>query len=360
MKKLATIALSLVAASTILTADSIEGAFAKGKTTGEISIFSNSTNNSGNIADTAFTVGSLNLLYSTDSFYGLKANVGMRTNMLIDEKDDGFYDDSTNAVVNVANLEYSRGIGTLILGRQAIDLEWIGDYHNAVVGVLSSNGLTLVAGYTESKAVTKADASLEKYSKFNGDDGAYVVDATYDIAGHAKVNGYYMDAPNLFSAVGGKIEGSAMGINLVAKYAQTKEDTVGNSDGDIMAFEAGYSTDDYGLKAGYIATDKTGGIGSLTALGDNINPLDTGNAVYKTDAKTYYVGANASVAGFALGTLYGSTEYDTANKNEKELNLTIGKELTKNFNASILYADIDAEDNASDNNYISATISYSF
>ncbi len=358
-------ALSVVASAHLFAADSIEGAFAAGKTTGEISVFTNSTTNSGSTADTGFTIGSLNLLYSTDSFHGLKANVGMRTTMLIDEKDDGNYDDSEKAVLNVANLEYSRGIGTLIAGRQEIGLEWIGDYHNAVVGVLSTNGLTLIAGYTESKAVTNSDEPLTKFSKFNGEDGAYVVDATYDIAGHAKVNAYYMDAPDLFSAVGGKIEGSAMGINVVAKYAQTKEDAVDTPDGDIMAFEAGYSTDAFGVKAGYIATDKTGGIGSLAALGDNINPLDTGNAVYGTDAKTYYVGANASVAGFDLGALYGSTKYDsyegvTTAGTEKELNLTIGKELAKNFNASILYADISAEDSASDSSYISAQLTYSF
>lgn len=295
--------------------------------------------------------------------------------MLINEKNDADYDNEADkVVVNVANLEYSRGIGTLIAGRQAIGLEWIGDYHNAVVGVLSTNGLTLTAGYTDSKAVTDPDAPLAKFSDI-GEDGAYVVDAVYDIAGHAKVNAYYMTADTVynsdgdllkgFSAVGGKIEGSAMGINLVAKYAQTKEDAVGTPDGDIMAFEAGYSTDAFGVKAGYIATDKTGGIGSLAALGDNINPLDTGNAVYGTDAKTYYVGANASVAGFDLGALYGSTKYDsyegvTTAGTEKELNLTIGKELAKNFNASILYADISAEDSASDSSYISAQLTYSF
>ena len=366
-------ALSVVASAHLFAADSIEGAFAAGKTTGEISAFYNSTDNKTD--DTSVTIGSLNLLYSTDSFHGLKANVGMRTNMLINEKNDADYDnDADKVVVNVANLEYSRGIGTLIAGRQAIGLEWIGDYHNAVVGVLSTNGLTLVAGYTDSKAITDPDAPLAKFSDI-GEDGAYVVDAVYDIAGHAKVNAYYMTADTVynsdgdllkgFSAVGGKIEGSAMGINVVAKYAQTKEDAVDTPDGDIMAFEAGYSTDAFGVKAGYIATDKTGGIGSLAALGDNINPLDTGNAVYGTDAKTYYVGANASVAGFDLGALYGSTKYDsyegvTTAGTEKELNLTIGKELAKNFNASILYADISAEDSASDSSYISAQLTYSF
>lgn len=370
-------ALSAVASAHLFAADSIEGAFAAGKTTGEISAFYNSTDNKTG-DDSSIAIGSLNLLYSTDSYHGLKANVGMRTNMLINEKNDADYDnDADKVVVNVANLEYSRGIGTLIAGRQSIALEWIGDYHNAVVGVLSANGMTLTAGYTDSKAVTDPDAPLAKFSDI-GEDGAYVVDAVYDL-GHAKVNAYYMTADtvynadgalvNGFSAVGGKIEGSAMGINVVAKYAQTKEDVVDTPDGDIMAFEAGYSTDAFGVKAGYIATDKSGGIGSLAALGDNINLFDTGNAVYGTDAKTYYVGANTSVAGFDLGALYGSTKYDSytntagdtfTNGTEKELNLTVGKELAKNFKATVLYADISAESSADDSSYISAQLTYSF
>ena len=121
-------ALSVVASAHLFAADSIEGAFAAGKTTGEISAFYNSTDNKTD--DTSVTIGSLNLLYSTDAYHGLKANVGMRTNMLINEKNDADYDnDADKVVVNVANLEYSRGIGTLIAGRQAIGLEWIGDYH---------------------------------------------------------------------------------------------------------------------------------------------------------------------------------------------------------------------------------------
>ena len=370
-------ALSVVASAHLFAADSVEGAFAAGKTTGDISLYTLSTNNSGSTADTGYTTGSVAIKYSTDSYLGLKANMGVRATGVLNEKTSGDYKDSLGNVnkelVNIANLEYTRGVGTLIIGRQPVDLEWISDYHNAAVGILDLKPLTLVAGYTESKAVAKPDLPLGKFAKFNGDKGAYTLDATYDIAANAKVNAYYMDAPDLFSAVGGKIGGSIAGIDAFVKYATTKEDAAGKADGKIYNAQLGYTLAGVNLAAGYVKTDKTGGAGSLPSIGDNICPLDLGssiyNLVYTYDAKTTYGKISTDVAGFTLGAVYASIKHDDyrtpsgtayVKGTDKELDLTVQKDIAKNLSAKVLYTNISAEVAANDQSYISALLTYKF
>jgi hypothetical protein len=366
-------ALSVVASAHLFAADSVEGAFAAGKTTGDISLYTLSTNNSGSTADTGYTTGSVAIKYSTDSYLGLKANMGVRATGLFNEKTSGDYNDANKEIVNIANLEYTRGVGTLIVGRQPVDLEWISDYHNAAVAILDLKPLTLVAGYTESKAVAKPDLVLGKFAKFNGNKGAYTLDATYDIAANAKVNAYYMDAPDLFSAVGGKIGGSIAGVDAFVKYATTKEDVAGTADGKIYNAQLGYTLAGVNLAAGYVKTDKTGGAGSLPAIGDNICPLDLGSSIYSLvytyNAKTTYGKISTDVAGFTLGAVYASIKHDDyTSPNEtiyvkgtdKELDLTVQKDIAKNLSAKVLYTNISAEVAANDQSYISALLTYKF
>lgn len=62
MKKLLGLTtISLVAATSIYAANSVEDAFAKGKTTGELSVYTESRGNGGTTADTGYTVGSIYL-----------------------------------------------------------------------------------------------------------------------------------------------------------------------------------------------------------------------------------------------------------------------------------------------------------
>jgi hypothetical protein len=220
------------------------------------------------------------------------------------------------------------------------------------------------------KITTNAnDGALSKFAKI-GTDGANVLDVTYEIAKTTKVGAYYMDAPEVFSAVGAKVEAEVSGLGVVAKYAKTSEDTANTPNGSIMALDLAYSIGEIALNGGYIKTGKDNGIGSISALGDNINPLDSGELsngsarVYGTDAKTLYVGTSTTVAGFELGALYGTTSYKgtTKDEDESELNLTASWEckFVKNLNISALYANISAESSAGDSSYYSLQAVYSF
>jgi len=356
-------------------ATSLEDAFAKGKVSGEIGGYITSANNGGATTDTAYSLGSVALNYETASLNGFKASLGFMASTKIDSKNGGYGDDTPKSIMNVANVSYASDAFTVIAGKQAIDLEWISDYHEAVVGVVSAiPNTTIILGHTERVNTSANDGALEEFSSMLAGgavemkDGANVLDVTYEIDKTTKVGAYYMNAPDLFSAVGAKVEAEVAGLGVVAKYAQTSEDVANAAtngvDGSIMALDLGYSVGELALNGGYISTDSKGAIGSIFALGDNINPLDTGDKVYGTDAKTLYVGATTTVSGFELGAIYGTTSYDNAgaSEDESELNLTASWEckFVKNLKVSVLYANVSAESANDDKSYYSAQLAYSF
>ncbi len=334
--KLATI--SLFAASSIFAADTLEDAFKGGTTTGELSVYGVSKNAKGknitndNYQDSGYTVGSMYLNYSTAELNGFKATLGARANHLFDEKETDDYwgqDDNGNtlekvkAVVTEANISYANDMVTIIAGRQPIDLEWIGDYHDALVGVLTYDKLTAIAGVTQGVMVADPDGALTKMGDILDKDDkktkAAVLDLSYAINDNLSVGAYYMDAQDLFSAVGGSVTGSIDALTATAKYAQTSEDAANTKDGDIYALDLSYAIGEIAtVGGGYITTDKKGGTGTIAALGDNISPFEDGNQVYGTDAKTWYLSASTEVAGFGLGALYGETKYEGNNGTEKE------------------------------------------
>ncbi len=321
------LAVASILGSTVY-ASSIEDAFAKGKVTGELSVYTTSVNNSGSTPDTGYSLGALSLGYETASVDGFKASVGFMGATELSDKNGGYTDGAPKSIMNIANVSYASDKYTVIAGKQAIDLEWIEDYHEAVVGVVTAiPNATIILGHTERKTGSANDAPLTEFSKSGMKGGANVLDVTYSVNETTKVNGYYMDASEVFSAIGGKVSTEVAGLGITGKYAQSNEDVAAN-DGKIMALDLTYKVGEIGLNGGYIKTDKIGAIGSLAALGDKISPADTGLAAYGTDAKTMYVGASTSVAGFDLGALYAATN---APFDSKELNLSVGKELAKNF-----------------------------
>jgi len=359
MKKLT---MSLVVSAIVASgafATSLEDAFIKGKTTGELSAYTTADSK----ADTGLSLGSISLNYETASIDGFKASLGLIANTKLNSKNDTSFDGAPKSVINVANISYASDAFTVIAGKQAIDLEWISDYHEAVVGVVNTiPNTTIIVGHTEKfNANAKNDAALSRFNTI-GTKGANVVDATYQINDTTKVGAYYMDAPDLFSAVGAKVETEVNGAGVVAKYATTFEDVADTKDGTIIALDLSYKVGEIGFNGGFIKAGKNNGVGSLTTLGDNINPLDSVDSkVYNTDAKTLYVGATTTIDRFTLNGIYGTTDYD-ASKKESELNLSASWEckFVKNLNVSVLYANISAESSTDDKSYYSAQLVYSF
>ncbi|WP_419770681.1 MAG: Opr family porin [Candidatus Marinarcus sp.] len=363
MKKLSLVACGLLISSSALFAESstIKEAFANGKASGDITVYTENVDAKGGTADSALTSGSIGLSFETDTIYGISAKVGFRGNHELDSKESGDYVASyaNKGIITEANVKYEDDNVALIIGRQAIDLEWLGDYNDAVVGVIKAvPNTSIILGYTNRKAEIGIDTQ-EDFTEITK-DGAYVLDVQYTGVEGLLINPYYYSALNFADFYGTKVAYDTDMFGVTAHYAQTNEDVSTTDDGDILNLEARLNVAGVALAAGYIQTDKTGAVGSMSAYGDNINPFDDGTNVYGTDATTYYGSASYTIADVSLTALYGTTEYGTTNTDTDELNLIVGYNFTEELSASVTYVNYDDTAAAKDYDKVYANVTYAF
>ncbi len=376
MKKLSLVASAIILSSTFAMAESnsIKEAFANGTTSGDITLFYQSQDNDKS-TDSGVLAGEIGLNYETDSFMGFSAAVGFRAQHDLWEDNDGDFDGAyaNNAIMNVANIKYGNDDFFAIVGRQEIDLEWLGDFNEAVVvGVTAIADTTIVAGYTNRQAAVDPDevTDFEELTK----NGAYVLDVKTSVGiDGLELNPYFYTAPDAVDFYGLKASYDNDIFGVTGHYAASSVDSVvvfgdgteqtGIEDGDIMHLEARLNVvENLGVAFGYISTDSKGGTGLMDTYGDNISPFEDGNNTYAADADTWYLGAEYAIGNLGLLALYGQTDYDN-NLEEAELNLGVSYAFTEELSAELLYVNYNDKDNATDTgdyDKILAGISYSF
>ncbi|MAD42978.1 MAG: hypothetical protein CL623_11395 [Arcobacter sp.] len=342
----------LLSTSMAFGADSIDEAFKSGSVSGDITLYGVTTDNKGGTANTDDSYATTGLAYETASYMGLSAKSGFRAGHAF-----GSSTLANDALMTEAYIKYATEGFFLSVGRQAIDLEWLGDYNESVVaGITAIPDTTIVLGYVNQQAAADED-EIGDFSEIT-EDGAYVIDAKYTGLTNVELNPYFYSAPDVADFYGLKATYSADMFGVVAQYAASSEDT--GSDGSIGHIEANTSISGISAALGYIKTDKTAGVASISAYGDNISPFDNGVNTYSADAKTVYGSLGYSIAGVDLGLLYGETDY-AVNSEEKELNLTAGYSITDSLGLSLLYVKYDEEGSSiNDSDYASATLAYSF
>jgi len=373
MKNLSLVTSAVLLSSTVALADSnsIKEAFANGTTSGDITVYGESIDNK-NAKDTGLASGSIGLNYETDSFKGFSASVGFRANHEFQEVVDTSdvnpanhytYDNTfaNNAIMNVAAVKYATDAYFISVGRQAIDLEWLGDFNEAVVaGITAVPDTTIILGYTDRQAEIGFDV-VEDFTDVNGNKGAYVVDVKNNSIENVELNPYFYSAPDVADFYGLKASYDNDMFGATAHYAKSNEDT--QQDGDIYNLEGRLNVVGISFAAGYIGTDKTVGRGSMDAFGDNMSPFEEGNHTYDPDAKTYYGSIGYEIAGVELAALYGQTKYDNSGIKDKEneLNLSVGYSFTEELSASLMYVDYDDKSTANgDYDKVFANVTYSF
>ena len=315
----------LLSTSMAFGADSIDEAFKTGSVSGDITLYGTKADNKGGTADTDASFATTGIAYETASYMGLSAKAGFRAGHA--------FDDSTlanDALMTEAYVKYANDMFSLTVGRQEIGLEWLGDYNEAIVaGITAVPDTTIVLGYVNQQAAADED-EIGDFAEVT-EDGVYGADVKYTGLSGVELNPYFYSAPD------------------VADFY-----------GSIAHVEASTSLAGISAALGYIKTDKTAGVASISAYGDSISPFDNGVNTYSADAKTVYGSLGYSVAGVDLGLLYGETDY-SVNSEEKELNLTAGYSITDSLGLSLLYVKYDEEGSSSnDSDYASATLAYSF
>lgn len=346
-------------------ANSIKEMFTNAKISGDVVLYGEKQFNSGSNKDAGFTMNSIGLNLETAEFNGFKANVGFRSNHKISEVEDHDYDggaDQPAALLHTANISYENDYIAVTLGRQEIDLEWMGDFHEAYFGVLKAIPDTeITVGHSDRMAVADADAVLEKYDNFDGKkNGVNVVDVKYEGIKGLVVNPYYYSIQDLADWYGAKVEYDTDNYGATLHYAASSEDVTAADDGSIMAAELRASISDFSANLGYITTDKDAGIGSMETVGENVNPLEDGNQVYSADADTVYLGVEYEKDALVLGAIYGSTKYSANSDREGELNIGVEYGVTDELTLGALFINVDAENSDDDYNRVTLTAAYEF
>lgn len=376
MKKLSLVTSAVLLSSTVAMADSnsIKEAFANGTTSGDVTVYGESIDNK-NAKNTGLVSGSIGLNYETDTFKGFSASLGFRANHEFQEVVDTSDVDPANhytydntfansAIMNVAALKYANDDFFVSVGRQEIDLEWLGDYNESIVaGITAIPNTTIVLGYTDRKAEIGIDV-VEDFHEVSK-KGAYVIDVKNSSIENLELNPYFYSAPDEADFYGLKVSYDTDMFGATAHYATTNQDStsvVTVDDGDIAHVEGRLNVAGVAFAAGYIKTDNKG-TGSLSAYGDNISPFEDGNNTYGSDAKTYYGSIGYEIAGLELAALYGQTKYDNSGIKDKEneLNLSVGYSFTEELSASLMYVDYDDKSTANgDYDKVFANVTYSF
>ena len=366
-KTVSLIASGLILSSTMaFGADTIDSAFKEGKVSGSLALYGEKYDHKDGEKDSGFGNANATVAFETGSFYGLNAKAEFKGNLDLGEVEDGDRENGApfenNSLMTEAYIKYAKEGFALTAGRQAVDLEWLGDYHEAVVAAITAiPDTTVVLGYTQRKAESGIDLS-EDFHEFNGNKGAYVIDVKYAGLEGIEFNPYAYSAPDVADWYGLKTTFTADMFGAVAHYAISSEDT--QDDGSIGHLELNTTLSGVSAAVGYIKTDKDVGAGSmLAAEGDNISPFEDGTQVYEADARTVYGSLGYTIADIELGALYGQTTYGSTDDKEKELNLTASYPITESLVASLLYGDVTADSNNtdySDYNKVLASVEYTF
>ncbi len=343
-------------------ADNLSDAFKNGAVSGDLNLFYKGIDNR-TAADSGYGTGLLGLKYETAPLHGLQLGLAVRHGSELDEDNPGDSDEGVGTLLTEAYISYEGDDFGAVLGRQAIDLEWVGDYHEAVT--LTSDMLPateLTAGYSRSLAVADEDDLQHSFSDI-GDDGAWFLDARVSPAEGLLLNPYYIYTDGVFDGLGLKADFEhASGLGLTAHYAASDVEVAGEADGAILLLELRGMLGGLALAVGYIDTDKRGGVGHLDELGENINPLEEGNQVYGADARTWYLGAEYRIGHATLGLLVGNSNY-AGNSKEREVDLGLAYDLADiaaNLSLNLVYADIAADAGSDDYEKLTLMLSYGF
>jgi hypothetical protein len=344
--------------------NSLANAFKKGTVSGSVNVYAEKYNISNN-ANHGFSMDSVDLNYETGTFNGFKVSLGARGNHDFNEVNNGDYGDGSEpgAVLHTANVSYSNDYFTMILGRQELDLEWMGDYHEAYTAILTAipnTTITYVHSVRYADHASEDDDALQNFSKNDeGTDGTDVIDMAYNgpIKG-MQLDGYYYHQKDQQDWYGAKVNFDNDIYGFTAQYAKTDSDVQANPNGSILALEARGNIKGVSLAAGYITTDKDGGIDHMDNVGDNINPLEDGNHVYDPDADTTYGSVSYEISDVGFSAMYGSTNY--GNNTEKELDLDVEYDGIKNLEIEAVYVNINSDDTTTNGNGVKAEVTYSF
>lgn len=282
----------------------------------------------GNTKSHGFAELSVDAKYLSDSYQGIKFGVGGILAAAPYEQEEGDWgdgEDDSGGILHTLHLGYYSDLLDVVVGRQEINLDWASDYFTAGVLTLKPVDKLAITGAYVYNYTGDAyyDGSIHRFEKINDDDGAFVVNVNFDVADGLTINPYAFYINDIATWLGGKVNFDNDQFGLTAGFTVSDED-LNDEDGSVMWLEGRVAAGEATVKAGYVATDKDGGAGTIGGIGDNINPFEDGDQLLaNVDGKTLYVGAEIEHGQLTVSALLGLFENKTASKN-KQNELDVG------------------------------------
>ena len=360
-------------------ATNLQEVFTQGELTGTVGWFGIHQNNKGETPDAGFSNGYLNVGFETAPFHGVSLGLSGWGSAKTNEKNDDDYKSTIEdrSVLSQAYVKIEHeGLGKVVLGRQAVDYNWLGDYIDGATAEISAvENLVVSLAWARKYSVVDIDEVSEDFGKLNGNKGVYMLDAKYTPLEVLELNPYIYYGDNLLSAYGLKATLSLapseeVKTTTMAHYVTVNSEIGDVKDGSFTQLEQGVELFGAKVALGYMKVDKDGMVnsfsGDITGLGDfgDHSPFEDGNHVFALDAKTPYVSAEYEIEGVKLATIYGQTKYFDAGFDkkikEKEFNFSIGYEFIKNLETSLIYVNVDNDVDADSYNALKAHVAYKF
>lgn len=352
-------------------ASNLEEVFTQGEITGTVGWFGQHINAKGDTPNSGFSNGYLNVGFETAPLHGVSLGVSGWGSAKTSEKNDDDYKSNIadHGVLSQAYVKIEHeGMGKVILGRQKADFNWLADYIDGATAEISAvENLVLNLAWARKYSVVDIDEISESFGKINGNKGVYMLDAKYTPIEALELNPYLYHGDNLLNAYGLKatltLEPSEEVKTItMAHYVTINSDVADTKDGAFTQLEQGVELFGAKLALGYIKVDKDGMAG-LGTFGDQL-PFEEHNHMIDADAQTPYISASYEIEGVKLETIYGQTKYyngDIDRKlKEKEFNFSVGYEIIKNLEASVLYANVKNDNDADSYDAFKAHIAYKF
>lgn len=362
-------------------ATNLEEVFTKGEVSGTIGWFGQHVDANGETPNSGFSNGYLNVGFETAPFHGVSLGVSGWGSVKTSEKND---DDFKSAIADRSVLSQAylkvehEGMGKVILGRQAVDYNWLGDYIDGVSAEIKAiDDLVVSFAWARKYSVVDIDEISEEFTKLNGSKGIYMIDAKYTPIKELELNPYLYYGNHLFSAYGMKATltlepTEEIKTTTMAHYVGINSDIANTKNDSFAQLEQGVEVYGVNVALGFMKTSKDGMVNSFSTpegtmgIGDfgDQSPFEDGNRVFGVDAKTPYIRAEYEIEGIKLATIYGQTKYlDTTlgdKLKEKEFNFSVAHEFMKNLEAELIYVNVN--NSHDDNSYdaIKAHLSYKF
>ncbi len=362
----------LLASSLQADSTSLQEALKNGKTNGDVGlIFEKADGMMYGKLDREYVAATAGLRYVSDTFYGFSTSLGARITTALYEGNSLDFDSSSNAdvVFHTLNVGYENSFMKAIVGRQLFDFAWAneGFYEgysayfnlpgNTAISLARGERLASATNYmamTDFKQITK-----DPYGAKIESDGVNILDLKYNGIENLGVNAYYYDLEDIADWYGAKVDYKFDNFGLFGQVSQSSEDIRGTEDGSVYQIEARANFFDTDFKIGYIATDKTGGAGSMNTLESDVGlPMEEGRQIYSPDASTPYVIAIKKIDKFVFKAMYAQTKY--GNEKENEFDFYVNYAFTNNFKLFSRIVNIKAENSKDDLTYGKAAFVYSF